>query len=168
MITLILANWLQGNKCNSLEKDKQGKKTTPKDWEGGKWKERLQKGMGDKNTVQLFCRLEMIDRWWYSRSSRSCEWNEEKIVEIWEEGEAVFKRWFWTYLYRWDYLTSVDITFLTPPSKTEVNNVKTLYMIIYLPPQPSHPLAINLSWVSRYRLSPHFFSPLSAIIALKF
>lgn len=26
MITLILANWLQGNKCNSLEKDKQEKK----------------------------------------------------------------------------------------------------------------------------------------------
>ena len=40
-------------------------------------------------------------------------------------------------------------------------------MIIYLPPQCSHPLAINLSWVSRYRLSPHFFSSPSATIVLK-
>ena len=59
-------------------------------------------------------------------------------------------------------MTNVDITLLTPPSKTEVNNV----LIIYLPPQSSHPLAINLSWVSRYRLSPHFSSP-SATIVLK-
>ena len=92
MITLILANWLQGNKCDSLEKDKQKKKKkNPKDWEGGKWKERLQKGMGDKNTVQLFFRLGLVDKWWYSRNSKSREWN-EKVVEIWEEEEAGIKR----------------------------------------------------------------------------